>query len=480
MVRGRMIKIKEGFSEASASRLLSTFVSSTSYSLNFAYLTFLYHSTRSCSHSLSHAQKAHFHSAPGYQPQKIGHNAQYHMYQNFPHPSHPYLQQPVPPLDYREKPLNMRPLLVDLLEFRRVSYHPHFVHYRLPLMQIENWTISGPPASLPEKTKAILLHKGTPEFVSLSLPVISPVKQFQSSLTDYVSFLSYKDISSCDRVFPVSFVLGDIGCDVMVFEEGEVLNGVIGCICEDFFYVSVFGNYSFGFFNEWFEHFSIVFIAGGYFDGYWDRWVGIGDSGVYFVAEEEEIHFFYAPFGIFIGFEGFKVSGVNGEGEFFFGYNGDSLGYEVGEDGEEGIWAESFSEVVEGGVGGSIAEGEAGEEGESGVIFEFRGEVSFGVGEAEVDEEDSFEEGGGVIAVGAFRFVVVIDDIGDGGEVDGFEEDFEGVIWGNEFFNGEVKEGKLKVVSQCCPPFCSCSNDSVRWGYEQGGGCENNELFQWI
>ncbi|RLB87395.1 MAG: hypothetical protein DRH10_09195, partial [Deltaproteobacteria bacterium] len=109
-----------------------------------------------------------------------------------------------------------------------------------------------------------------------------------------------------------------------------------------------------------------------------------------------------------------------------------------------------------------------------------RGEVSFGVGEAEVDEEDSFEEGGRVIAMGAFRFVMVIDDIRDWGEVDRFEEDFEGVIWGNEVFNGEVKEGELNVVSQCCPPFCSCSNDRVRWGYEQGGGCENNELFQWI
>jgi len=60
MVRGRMIKIKKGFWEAFASQLLSTFVSSTSHGPNFAYFTFFYHSTWSCPHSLSNAQKEEF------------------------------------------------------------------------------------------------------------------------------------------------------------------------------------------------------------------------------------------------------------------------------------------------------------------------------------------------------------------------------------------------------------------------------------
>ena len=60
MVRGKLIKIEEGSLEAFASQLLSSFVSSTSHSLNFPYFTFFYHSTWSCPHSLSNAQKEEF------------------------------------------------------------------------------------------------------------------------------------------------------------------------------------------------------------------------------------------------------------------------------------------------------------------------------------------------------------------------------------------------------------------------------------
>lgn len=180
-------------------------------------------------------------------------------------------------------------------------------------------------------------------------------------------------------------------------------------------------------------------------------------------------------------------SGVNGnevlrrrEGEIFFGNDGDSLGYEVGEYGEEGIRAESFSEVVEGCARGSIAEGEAGEESQSCVVSEFKGEVSFGFGESEVNKEDGFKEGGGVISVGAFRFVMVFDNIKEEVAVDRFEEYFEGVIIRYEVFDGEIKEGELVVFSHCCPPFCAYSKDRESWGYVQGGGYEDNELFQWI
>jgi len=199
------------------------------------------------------------------------------------------------------------------------------------------------------------------------------------------------------------------------------------------------------------------------------------------VSKENEVFTFSSPGGIFIGFGLLSnMSRVNGDGEIFHFDDSHSLGDEGGEDLGECFEADSLSEVVEGGVRRGATDIESAEEGVSDVVFEFKGEVSFGVSEAEVDEEESFEEGDGVVAVGASGFVFVLDEVVDEGEVDGFEEDFEWVIFRDKIFSSEVYKGKLMMFFHHNPPFCSYSKDRGEWGYGQGGGQREYELFQWV
>jgi len=199
------------------------------------------------------------------------------------------------------------------------------------------------------------------------------------------------------------------------------------------------------------------------------------------VSKENKVFTFSSPGGIFIGFELLlDVSRVNGDGEIFHFDDSHSLCDEVREYLRECFEADSLSEVVESCVRRGVADVESAEEGESNVVFEFKGEVSFGISEAEVDEEESFEEGDGVVAVGASGFVFVLDEVVDEGEIDGFEEDFERVIFRDKIFSSEVYKGELEMFSHYSPPFCSYFKDRGEWGYGQGGGHEKNKLFQWV
>jgi len=197
------------------------------------------------------------------------------------------------------------------------------------------------------------------------------------------------------------------------------------------------------------------------------------------VPKENKVFTFSSPGSIFIGFELLlDVSRVNRDREVFDFDDSHSLGDEGGEYLGECFEADSLSEVVESYVRRGVTDVESAEEGESNVVFEFKGEVSFGVSEAEVDEEESFEEGDGVVVVGASGFVFVLEEVVDEGEVDGFEEDFERVIFRDKIFGSEVYKGKLMMFSHHSPPFCSYSKDRGEWGYGQGGGHEKNKLFQ--
>lgn len=187
-----------------------------------------------------------------------------------------------------------------------------------------------------------------------------------------------------------------------------------------------------------------------------------------FVTIEEEISFLDSPVGFFIRFEGFDVSGINGEGEFIFFDKGRGLSNEIREDGDKFIWTESFSEVVEGGVGGCITKLEATEEGEPCVVFEFVGEVSFGVGEAKVDEEERFEEGDWAVAMSTFWFIGRFNDFVYEGDVNGLEEYFKRVILWDEILDFKVNKRELNMFFHVSTPFGM--EDKGRWGYMQGGG----------
>jgi len=196
------------------------------------------------------------------------------------------------------------------------------------------------------------------------------------------------------------------------------------------------------------------------------------------VPEEDKVFTFSSPGGIFIGFELLlDVSRVNGDREIFHFDDSHSLGNEGGEDLGECFEADSLSEVVESCVRRGVTDVESAEEGESDVVFELKGEVSFGVSEAEVDEEESFEEGDGVVAVGASGFVFVLDEVVDEGEVDGFEEDFEGIIFRDKIFGGEVYKGKLMMFSHHSPPFCSYSKIQAIGGMGKEEGIRITSYF---
>jgi hypothetical protein len=59
----------------------------------------------------------------------------------------------------------------------------------------------------------------------------------------------------------------------------------------------------------------------------------------------------------------------------------------------EGIFRDSFSEVMKSIVVRSFSEGKSAEIGESDIVAEFSCEVSFGFSKAKIDEKESFKEG---------------------------------------------------------------------------------------
>jgi len=143
--------------------------------------------------SLSRAQKVHFHSAPCYRLRKIRFNTRCYVYRNLSYP--PPSQQPLPPRDYQKKPFHMRPPPVSLQEHRGVSHGPRPVQRRPLPVQIKNRTLSCPQANHHKKIEVTFLHRRAPEPLSHSLPLVSPVKQSPSNLTDCPSFLNYEGIT---------------------------------------------------------------------------------------------------------------------------------------------------------------------------------------------------------------------------------------------------------------------------------------------
>jgi len=200
-----------------------------------------------------------------------------------------------------------------------------------------------------------------------------------------------------------------------------------------------------------------------------------------FVAVEfEEISLFSTCSGVFVGLKGFDVCGVYGKGEFPVKDDSSSLNHKVEEDVEEYLVSESISGAVESGVGRGITEGKAAEGSEFGVETELVGEVSFRAGDAQVNEEKGFGEGDRVVAMSASGLIFLLDEVKDKREVDRIKDNFERVIVKDKVFDDQIDEGKLLRFSHSFPPICWCREDTGRWGYEQGGGGQENKHIQYV
>ncbi len=87
--------------------------------------------------------------------------------------------------------------------------------------------------------------------------------------------------------------------------------------------------------------------------------------------------------------------------------------------------------------------GETTKEREPSVKTEFVSKFSFRGGKTQVDEKYRFKEGFRVVAFSSFLRVTVFDEAIDKGEVNGIEENFEGVIGWNKGRNFEIHKTQL-------------------------------------
>ena len=425
-------------------------------------------------------EEANSHLLSSYQPQDVGTYSHHCMDTYLFHPSHTNFQQSMHSLYCGKESLNYRPLSVFFLEAMGIPYHPYFVHNRHIFMEIENRPIFCFPAGILEGTSSPLFDQWTSEFVSFPLLFVAPVKELLSSFTGYFPIFGDNNIASYNGIFSISFVSSDVGRYGVIEEEGEVVDGIISGIGTEFGDIIIVRDHLFGLFDKWFEEIAIMFVGWGYLDRDGERRLSVGNNNMDFVTVEEEIGLFNTYFSVFVGLKSFDVSGVYGKGEFLIKDDSSSLSYEVEEDIEEYFGAESISEVVESGVRRGITEGEAAEESESGVETELVGEVSFGASDAEVDEEKGFEEGDRVVAMGTSGLIFVLDEVEDEREVDRVKNDFERVMVRDKVFDGQIDEGKLLRFSHIFPPICWCREDTGRWGYEQGGGGQENKHIQYV
>jgi len=147
--------------------------------------------------SPSQAQRAHFHSAPCYKLRKIRFNTRCSVYRNLSRFPDPHSMQPLPPRDYRVKPLHMRPPPLSLPGQRRISRRYFPVLYRPFPSQKEYCQLSDPP-DFPEKREPILLIGRKPE--SISSPFAGP----NTGLTDYPGYenIPLSAVAGFVAVFP--------------------------------------------------------------------------------------------------------------------------------------------------------------------------------------------------------------------------------------------------------------------------------------
>ena len=375
--------------------------------------------------------------------------AHYYMDRYLFYPSEPYFGKGVRVLKDTEESLNMGSQGVFPFKLLSASENPHEILHFMVFFKVETRAIAVFPASIFKKaTLSFSFIKSTTEFESFSLCFSTPILQLYPGRTEELPLRGNSDLSREEGIFSSPWILGNIGDNVVFKEMFFILSAIIGSICyciRDRLSQWIY-NFS-GIRGKGFEDSFIMSGGRGNLQTDWQREFSIGNFKMEFIAKEGEVFGFITPVGISIRRHSLDVRGVNGEGEFFLLDKADGLSNKIHEDFLEEHNTDTFSEVVESGMGGGISVGEASEVGESGIESEFMSEVSFRGSFTEVDKEESFKEALGIKALASSSFISIFEKGIYKGEVNRVKEDFKGVIRGDESFYFKVNEGVLFGIS---------------------------------
>lgn len=399
--------------------------------------------------SLSNGQKPYFKFHPSDEPAQIGAYTHDHMHTELSYPPESDLLKAMVAFQGPKEPLNDGAFLIVPLKRAASAESLQDIQGTLVLFKIEGGPVGTAPTHPSEQTACgPLFIKTTAELDPLSLLLSSPEAELYTCRAEEGPISTNGNIPSMDGILSASWVLCNVGGDILAKEISGILSGVISWVghkCRDLF---AFGREpSLCIVSQWSQELSIPFITWCYVHGDRDRELSVGDLKVYLVAEEGEVLRFISPVCLRVVRVGLDMGGVDAEGEVGDLHDTEGLGDKVGEDMLEGLRAQAAPEVMEGIVLWGPSIGEAAEEGKPPIEAEFSGQISFRGGEAEVDEQQGLEEALRVIALRARGGACILEQGIDEGEIHLFKECLQGVVWWDEGGNPEIYKAELFCLS---------------------------------